>query len=199
LNNTESPLKLAVKGKFLKEIAKPSFAQVGQPYIMTVDYCNITNLTVSVYASKKSCSGSQIMLVPLTTTNAATTSCTAVATATTDGVTSPVSCSRQHLSSVAHEKTIESDSKLRVKFVPLDSIEHVVDIADNGVSIEGFPLRLAVFPNRDVFMVCENVNGVRVGSVARFRIYLNEQKESLNVKITSEWGNLKFPFLFPRI
>ncbi len=159
-----------VKGKFLKEIIKPSYAQVGLPYIMNVDYCNITNLKVSVY-TKKDSSDSQIItpLLPATPTNPATSS-----------------PSIQKMISLPVEKTIESDAKLRVKFVPLEEVEHLIDITDNSVSIEGFPMKLSVFPNREILMISENINGVKLGNVAKFRIYLNEQKDSLNIKITSK-------------
>lgn len=83
------------------------------------------------------------------------------------------------------EKIIHSDSRLRLKFFPLHASEHIIDIIDNGLSIEGFPLTVNAFPNNEIFMVNENTNGVQVGCLARFRIYLNGIKDSLNIKITS--------------
>lgn len=83
------------------------------------------------------------------------------------------------------EKIIHSDSRLSLKFVPLHASEHVIDLVDNGISVEGFPIKINVFPNNEIFVVTENTNGTLVGSLARFRIYLNEVKDSLNIKITS--------------
>lgn len=90
------------------------------------------------------------------------------------------------------EKIIENDSKLRIKFVPLEPVEHLIDITDNGTSIEGFPIRLNVFPNKEIFFINENINGVKIGSIAKFRIYLNGQKESLNIRITSKLIKIHF-------
>lgn len=39
--------------------------------------------------------------------------------------------------SIPLEKSIESDSKLRIEFMPLEPVEHQIDITDNGSSIEG--------------------------------------------------------------
>lgn len=38
-------------------------------------------------------------------------------------------------------------------------------------------------------MVSENINGVRLGQNARFKIYLNGQADLLNIKITSKRVN----------
>jgi hypothetical protein len=133
------------------------------PYILNVDYCNITNLKVNVFTKSETLDSQSILSLPPSNT----------ATCIQKMISLPV------------EKTIETDAKLRVKFVPLEPIEHLIDITDNSVSIEGFPMKLNVFPNRDVFMVSENINGVKLGNLAKFRIYLNEQNDSLNIKITS--------------
>ena len=87
------------------------------------------------------------------------------------------------------EKIMDSDAKLRLKFLPLEPVEHVVDIIDNDVSIEGFPMKLNVYPNREVFVKSENINGLALGNTAKFRVYLNGQKDSLNIKITSKNNN----------
>ncbi len=85
------------------------------------------------------------------------------------------------------EKTLESDSKLRIKFVPIESVEHIIDIIDNNVSIEGFPQDLTVYPNKELFFVTENINGVKIGNHAKFKLYLNSQKyNNVNIKITSK-------------
>lgn len=106
---SETPYKINVKGKFLKEIQKPSYCQVGLPYTMLIDYCNITNLRVSVYTRREKSEISP----------------------------SASSCVHPRMCNVPVEKTIEADSKLRIRFIPLEPIEHILDITDNGLSIEG--------------------------------------------------------------
>lgn len=122
--------------------------------IVKVEYCNTTNLDVSVSVTKKS---------------------------KVENSNLPEIEAR----SIPAEKIVESDSKLRVKFVPLECNEHVIDIQDNGVSIEGFPIKLNVFPNKDVYILNKNKNGTMVDSVAKLQIFMNDQKDALSVKVTS--------------
>ncbi|RNA20284.1 Filamin/ABP280 repeat containing protein [Brachionus plicatilis] len=159
------PYKLNVKGRFLREIKKPKYAQIGVPYILNVEYCNVTNLKAIVFTEKTSTSS-----LPLKSNKTIA-----------------------KLINLPVEKIIQSDSKLRLKFVPLHASEHVINIVDNGISIEGFPLKINVFPSNEIFLVTENTNGTQKGSLARFRIYLNGIKDSLNIKITNiDSGNSQF-------
>lgn len=101
----------------------------------------------------------------------------------------PLQCNKNiaKLINLPVEKIIHSDSRLSLKFVPLQASEHVIDLVDNGISVEGFPIKINVFPNNEIFVVAENTNATQVGSLARFRIYLNGVKDSLNIKITSKF------------
>ena len=91
-------------------------------------------------------------------------------------------------SPVAFEKSVESDVKLRVKFVPVNMGEHVIDILENGVSIEGFPVRVNVFHNRDAYLLNENVNGTPLGSACKLSIVFDEtpKENDIDIKITSK-------------
>ena len=113
-------------------------------------------------------------------------------------------------STIAVETILErtGNTKLKLKFLPLEPIEHVIDISDNDIPIESklnqplslelsrsvtmatallsdFPLKLHVFPNKEIYMVNNSLNGVKFGDVAKFCICLNGQNESLEVKATS--------------
>ena len=52
--------------------------------------------------------------------------------------------------------------------------------------IEDFPLKLHVFPNKEIYMINNSINGVKFGDVAKFTICLNGQNDSLEVKATSK-------------
>jgi hypothetical protein len=127
---------------------------------LIVEYCNTTNLSVNVNLVKPA--DEQPAVSDLGTAGGEKT------------ISVPV------------EKTIESDCKLRVKFVPLEASDYLIDVNSNGVSIEGFPIKLSVFPNKEIYFVNENINGARLGSKVKFRINLNEHKESLNIRVTSK-------------
>ena len=43
-----------------------------------------------------------------------------------------------------------------------------------------------VFPNKEIYMINNSINGVRFGDVAKFSICLNGQNDSLEVKATSK-------------
>ncbi|CAF0722239.1 unnamed protein product [Brachionus calyciflorus] len=148
------PYKLNIKGRYLRSIEQPSYAQVGVPYILNVEYCNTTNLKAIVFTEKEHSN----------------------------------SLSKKNITKLVNmpvEKIIQNDSRISLKFLPLHSTEHIIDITDNGLSIEGFPIRINVFPNKEIFLINENINGLRLGSLAKFRIYLNGHKDSLNLRITN--------------
>lgn len=83
------------------------------------------------------------------------------------------------------EKFVDSDSKLRVRFVPQDLGEHLIDIKDNGKSIEGFPVTVNVFNNRDPYVLTESLYGVKLGHLAKISVVFSEPVDNLNVKVTS--------------
>lgn len=87
---------------------------------------------------------------------------------------------------LAVEKIVEKNQTLRIKFIPLEPVEHFIFCSNNGRMIEGFPIKINVFPNSDIFVVNENINGVRHGQKASFRICLNSNNDpDFNIKITS--------------
>lgn len=47
-----------------------------------------------------------------------------------------------------------------------------------------YPVKLNVYPNKDVLMINENINGVKLGASAKLTLQLNDQKNSLNIRIT---------------
>ena len=64
-------------------------------------------------------------------------------------------------------------------------------------SLTDFPLKLHVFPNKEIYMINNSLNGVKLGDVAKFSICLNGQNDSLEIKATSKalwsFGNLFIP------
>lgn len=97
---------------------------------------------------------------------------------------------------VAFEKFVESDSNLRIRFVPLEPGEHTIDIRENGKSIEGFPVKVNIFNSREPYVITEGLYGVTLGSLAKLSVVFNEPVDSLNVKVTSKHKNSQ-PFLNP--
>ena len=57
-----------------------------------------------------------------------------------------------------------------------------------------YPIKLNVYPNKEVLMINENPNGVKIGNSAKLSLRLNDQKSSLNIKITRKYfvSNLFF-------
>jgi hypothetical protein len=47
-----------------------------------------------------------------------------------------------------------------------------------------YPIKLSVYPNKEVLMINENLNGVKIGGSAKLALRLNNQKTSLNIRIT---------------
>lgn len=47
-----------------------------------------------------------------------------------------------------------------------------------------YPVKLNVYPNKDVLMINKNINGVKLGASAKLTLQLNDQKNSLNIRIT---------------
>ncbi len=95
------------------------------------------------------------------------------------------------------QKIVEKNQTLRIKFIPVEPVEHFIFCSNNGRMIEGFPLKINAFPNSDIFVVDENINGVRHGQKAIFKICLNNNHTdlALNAKITSNfilYDNLHF-------
>lgn len=85
------------------------------------------------------------------------------------------------------EKTVDSDTKLRVRFVPVETGEHVIEIADNGKPIEGFPVKINVFQNKDTYVRVANPSGTRLGSSVKFDVVFGQPVENVNIKITSNY------------
>ncbi len=88
------------------------------------------------------------------------------------------------------EKVVEKNQTLRIKFIPVEPVEHFIFCSSNGRMIEGFPLKINVFPNNDIFVINENINGVRHGQKATLKICSNSIKDpDFNIKITSIFFN----------
>lgn len=52
------------------------------------------------------------------------------------------------MSSLRVEKFIESNNRLRIKFIPIEPVEHSIDIIENGQSIPSMKLVLKVLFGR---------------------------------------------------
>lgn len=86
---------------------------------------------------------------------------------------------------VPFEKFVDSDVKLRVRFVPAQTGEHTISIRENGKLIEGFPVKVSVFNNKEPYVLCESLYGVKLGTLAKLSVVFSEPVDTLNVKVTS--------------
>lgn len=83
----------------------------------------MTNLKVNVYTENEK---DALKSLPFSYTSSSLSS-TAVGT---------ILSSTKKINYLQVEKIIDKNNKLRIKFVPLEPVEHIIDIVDNGISIE---------------------------------------------------------------
>lgn len=116
-----SSLELLVKDATLSMVEQRGmFTQVGVPFIMTVDHKNVENLKVRVNMKQHD-------------NSFLTSSSSALSMSSQSTQFSPLLL---FMSSLRVEKFIESNNRLRIKFVPIEPVEHTIDIIENGKSIE---------------------------------------------------------------
>lgn len=116
-----SSLELLVKDATLSMVEQRAmFTQVGVPFIMTVDHKNVENLKVRVNMKQHD-------------NSFLTSSSSALSMSSQSTQFSPLLL---FMSSLRVEKFIESNNRLRIKFVPIEPVEHTIDIIENGKSIE---------------------------------------------------------------
>lgn len=105
-----SPYKFEIISKLIKKIIKPNYAQVGIPYILTLDNYDQKHLKFEIY--RKVISGDSSSLTSVSRSSSSSSSLS--------------------YSSVNYEKIIENKNRLIIKFLPLEPVEHTIDIFDGG-------------------------------------------------------------------
>lgn len=96
------------------------YTQVGVPFIMTVDHKNVENLKVKVNMKQND-------------NTFLTSSSSELSVSSHSTQFSPLLF---FMSSLRVEKIIENKNRLRIKFVPVEPVEHIIDITENGKSLE---------------------------------------------------------------
>ncbi len=116
-----SSLELIVKELKVSHTEKrPMFTQVGIPFIMTIDHKNVENLKVKVNMKQND-------------STFLTSSSSELSISSQSTQFSPLLF---FMSSLRVEKVVENQNKLRIKFVPVEPVEHIIDITENGKSLE---------------------------------------------------------------
>ena len=105
-----SPYKFEIISKLIKKIIKPNYAQVGIPYILTLDNYEQKQLKFEIYRKVTSSDSSSLTSVSRSTSSSSSLS----------------------YSSVNYEKIVENKNRLIIKFLPLEPVEHTIDIFDGG-------------------------------------------------------------------
>ena len=95
--------------KPVKRIIKSNYAQVGVPYILTLENYDTKSLKIEI--SRKTVSSDSSSLT---------------------SVSRSTSSSTMSFSVVKYQKVVETPNKLVIKFLPLEPVEHSIDIIDAG-------------------------------------------------------------------
>jgi len=110
-----SPYKLVVSGRMVKKILKPSYSQVGKPYILTLENYNPRQTRIEINKKRLTCLESSSLT----------------------SVSKSISSTTIDKALISYEKIIEEQNKLVVRFVPMEAVEYWIEIFEGGKLITG--------------------------------------------------------------
>ncbi len=110
-----SPYKLVVSGRAIKTILKPNYSQVGKPYILTLDNYDPRQTRIEISRRKSMCLDSSSLT----------------------SVSKSISSTTMSTTLIGYERIVEEKSRLVIRFVPMEAVEHLIDVFEMGKLIKG--------------------------------------------------------------